>query len=114
MKCCVISNSAANSFLIFLSFYMYSQTSIITSECIDTIRGRLELLEVDYIVIIHEKTGLSRVTIARFFTGQKVRPKNAGRICDAALELLESEEAKQYQRLQKLDKLGIRFDGKKN
>lgn len=44
---------------------------------------------------IVEKTGISRVTIYKFFNGQRIRPANAEKVYKAAVELLKDKIDKQ-------------------
>lgn len=72
---------------------------------VELLKNQLDKLFHDYIEKIMAKSGLSRPTVSKFFNFQKVRPVNAGKIYDAALELIEEESGQHQSRINKARQL---------
>lgn len=74
-------------------------------EDVQLLKNQLEKLFHDYIERIMAKSGLSRPTVSKFFNFQKVRPINAGKIYDAALELIQEESSQHKSRIKRAHEL---------
>jgi len=72
---------------------------------VEPLKNQLDKLFHDYIERVMAKSGLSRPTVSKFFNYQKVRPVNAGKIYDAALELIQEEASQHQSRIKKAQQL---------
>lgn len=68
---------------------------------IELLKEKLLRLVDNHTDLLVSRTGLSRPTVSKFLNFQKVRPVNASKIYDAALELIHEESTQHRSRLKR-------------